>query len=347
MGGLPRPVVRAGSLGACGSVRGVSTLPTFDDVRRAAARIDGAARRTPAWSSDRLDEAAGCAVVLKCENLQRIGAFKIRGATNAVRVLLESGERPRALVAHSSGNHAQAVALAGREHGLPATILMPEDAPPEKLAATRALGADVRTYDRYREERTALADALAAELDAALIPPYDHPDVIAGQGTAALELFEDAGPLDALFVPVGGGGLLAGSALAASGVSSATRLIGVEPEASDDAKRSLESGALVEVSVAPTIADGQQAPLGALPFAVMRPLVERVVLASDDDLRAAMRLLFEATKLVAEPSGACGLAGLLRHRTALGLEGARVGVIVSGGNVSPERFAVLMAPPTA
>jgi threonine dehydratase len=320
----------------------VARAPAFEDVGAAAARIDGAALRTPACTSERLDAAAGCHIVLKCENLQRAGAFKIRGATNAIRALLERGHPISGVAAHSSGNHAQAVALAAREHGLAAAILMPSDAPPEKLEATRAYGADVVLYDRYREERTTLAAGLAEERGFALIPPYEHPDVIAGQGTAALELFEDAGPLDALVLPVGGGGLLAGSALAATGRCPSARIIGVEPEVADDARRSLAAGSVVHVDTAPTICDGQQAPIGELTFSVFRSLVDRVVAVADDDVRSAMQALFETAKLVVEPSGACGLAGLLRYRDELGLREARVGVILSGGNVSATRFASLV-----
>ena len=323
-------------------MRRVSRTPTFEDVWEAASRIDDAVLRTPAWSSDRLDAAAGCHVVLKCENLQRAGAFKIRGATNAIRALLGSGAPVRGVTAHSSGNHAQAVALAARENALPAAILMPQDAPEEKLAATRAYGAEVVLYDRYTQERTTLAAGMAEERGFALIPPYEHPDVIAGQGTAALELLEDAGPLDALVVPVGGGGLLAGSALAASAVAPATRVIGVEPEVADDARRSLEAGSIVHVPTAPTICDGQQAPIGELTLAVFGPVVDRIVAVPDDAVRAAMRVLFETAKVVTEPSGASGLAGILRHGEDLGLHGARVGIVLSGGNVSPERFASLV-----
>ena len=320
----------------------VARAPAFEDVEAAAARIDGAVLRTPACTSERLDALGGCHIVLKCENLQRAGAFKIRGATNAIRVLLERGDAIDGVAAHSSGNHAQAVALAAREHGLPAAILMPSDAPPEKLEATRAYGADVVLYDRYREERTTLAAGLAEERGYALIPPYEHPDVIAGQGTAALELFEDAGELDALVVPVGGGGLLAGSALAAARRCSTARVIGVEPDVADDARRSLAAGSVVHLATAPTICDGQQAPVGELTFSVFRSLVDGVVAVTDDDVRSAMRALFEASKLVVEPSGACGVAGLLRHRDALGLRDARVGVILSGGNVSADRFGSLL-----
>jgi threo-3-hydroxy-L-aspartate ammonia-lyase len=316
--------------------------PAFEDVEAAATRIDGAALRTPACASERLDAIAGCHVVLKCENLQRAGAFKIRGATNAIRALLERGRPVSGVAAHSSGNHAQAVALAAREHGLAAAILMPSDAPPEKLEATRTYGAEVVLYDRYREERSTLAARLAEERGYVSIPPYEHPDVVAGQGTAALELFEDAGPLDALVVPVGGGGLLAGSALAAAGCCPTARVIGVEPEVADDARRSLAAGSVVHVDTAPTICDGQQAPVGDLTFSVFRSLVDRVVAVADDDVRSAMRVLFEAAKLVAEPSGACALAGLLHHRDSLGLRDARVGVILSGGNVSAGRFAALV-----
>ena len=319
----------------------MSGVLTIEAIRASASRIAGAVVRTPVVRSERLDDLVGTQVLLKAENLQRVGAFKMRGATNAVRVMLEAGERPRGVVAFSSGNHAQAVALAAREHGLPAVILMPEDAPPEKRAATEAYGAEVRVFDRAAHDRAEMAEEVVRETGFALIPPYDDARVMAGQGTAALELFEDAGPLDALMVPIGGGGLIAGCAVAAAAVAPDCRVIGAEPDASGDSMRSLDAGTWQGEPSGPTIADGQQAPQGQLTFEVMRGLVERSVVVSDDDIAAAMRALFERAKLVAEPSGACGLAGLLRHAHDLGLAGARVGVVISGGNVAPERFAAI------
>ncbi|MGZ4148998.1 MAG: threonine ammonia-lyase [Actinomycetota bacterium] len=312
---------------------------TFDDVRAAETRIADAIVRTPALVSERLDDAIGAHVVLKAETLQRGGAFKIRGATNAIRSLLGIGERPNGIAAYSSGNHAQAVALAAREAGLPAAILMPEDAPPEKRDATIAYGAEVVTFDRYTEDRDARSHALAEDRGFALVPPYDDVRVIAGQGTVALELFEDAGPLDALFVPVGGGGLIAGCAVVAEALVPSCRVIAVEPDASGDTARSLATGTLVREAAGPTIADGQQAPQGLITWDVLRGRVERGVTVSDEDLAHAMALLFTHAKLVAEPSGACGLAGLVRHLGELGLRAAHVGVVLSGANISPERFS--------
>jgi threonine dehydratase len=317
-------------------------LLTVDDVRAAAARIADQVVRTPIVRSERLDELLGIEVLLKADNLQPMGAFKARGATNALRMMLEAGDAPRGVVAFSSGNHAQAVARAARAHGLPAVILMPEDAPPEKRTATEAYGAEVRAFDRAAHDRAEMAEAVVAETGYALIPPYDDVRVIAGQGTAALELFEDAGRLDALLVPVGGGGLIAGCAVVAEALAPACRVIGAEPEASGDTMRSLEAGAWLGEPAGATIADGQQAPQGRLTFEVMRGRVERAVTASDTDIAAAMRALFERAKLVAEPSGACGLAGLMRHAGALDLRGRRVGVVVSGGNVAPERFTAIV-----
>lgn len=317
-------------------------LVTIADVRVAAARIADLVVRTPVVHSPRLDDLVGASVFLKVESLQPMGAFKMRGATNAIRIMLEAGERPAGVVAFSSGNHAQAVALAAREHGLPAVILMPEDAPCEKRAATEGYGAEVRTFDRAAHDRAEMAEAVVAETGFALIPPYDDARVMAGQGTAALELFEDAGDLDALMVPVGGGGLIAGCAVVASSLAPGCRVIGAEPEASGDSMRSLSAGEWRGEPAGATIADGQQAPLGKLTFQVMNGMVERAVTASDDDIAAAMRALFERAKLVAEPSGACGLAGLVRHVDGLGLRGGRVGVVISGGNVAPERFAAIV-----
>jgi threonine dehydratase len=315
---------------------------TFDDVRAAETRIADAVVRTPSLVSELLDEAVGARVVLKAETLQRAGAFKIRGATNAIRSLLAGTERPKGIAAYSSGNHAQAVALAAREAGLPAAILMPEDAPPEKRDATIAYGAEVVTFDRYAEDRDARSRALSDERGFALVPPYEDERVIAGQGTVALELFEDAGPLDALFVPVGGGGLIAGCAIVAEALVPDCRVIAVEPEASGDTARSLATGTLVAEAAGPTIADGQQAPQGRLTWEVLRGRVERGLTVSDGDLARTMALLFTRAKLVAEPSGACGLAGVVSQVEDLGLRGAHIGVVLSGANISPERFASIV-----
>ncbi|WP_329342321.1 threo-3-hydroxy-L-aspartate ammonia-lyase [Streptomyces sp. NBC_00663] len=312
---------------------------TLDAVRSAADRLKGIAHRTPVLRSRTLDARVGAEVFLKCENFQRVGAFKFRGAYNAASRLTPE-QLARGIAAYSSGNHAQAVALAARELGSTAVIVMPEDAPPSKRAATAGYGAEIVSYDRYTGDRVAIAEALAAERGLALIPPYDHPHVMAGQGTAALELLEETGELDALLVPVGGGGLIAGSATAAKGLHPAVRIVGVEPEAGDDTKRSLEAGRRVAIPVPRTIADGQALHIpGELTFAVNQRLVDGISLVSDDEIRDAMRFAFEHLKIVVEPSGATPLAALLAGR----VEGLprRVGVIVSGGNVDAARFAEL------
>jgi threonine dehydratase len=315
---------------------------TLDDVKAAARRLAGVAHRTPVLTGRSLDEATGAArVLLKAENLQRVGAFKFRGAYNAV-ASLSPEERARGVATVSSGNHAQALALAARLHEAPAVILMPEDAPPNKLAATRGYGAEVVLFDRYASDREELLAALVAERGLTPIHPYDDYRVMAGQGTTALELIEDAGPLDILVVALGGGGLLAGCATAVAGLSPGTRVIGVEPEAGDDFVRSLAAGERVRIDVPRTIADGQQLPLpGELTFPVIQRLVDEVVTVSDDEIVDAMRLLFERVKTVAEPSGACAFAALLAGK--IDVAGKRVGVTITGGNVTAARFAELVA----
>jgi threonine dehydratase len=310
---------------------------SFDDVRGAAERLRGVVHRTPVATSRGLDERTGARVALKCENLQRIGAFKIRGAYNAIAQLSEE-QRRAGVVAFSSGNHAQGVALAARLLGAPATIVMPSDAPAAKLAATRGYGADVVTYDRERINRAELAESIANERGATVIPPYDHPAIIAGQGTAALELIEDAGALDVLLVPLGGGGLLAGSCLVARALAPNARVYGVEPQAGDDWVQSWRAGGIVTIPVPKTIADGQQtqAP-GDLTWPIVRSLAAGVVTVTDDEIRAAMRFAFERLKLVVEPSGASALAALLTGK--VDVQNANVGVILSGGNVDAARFA--------
>ena len=310
---------------------------TADDVRAAAARLRGVAHRTPVLTSRTLDERVGAQVFLKAENLQRSGAFKFRGAYNAISTLPHGA---KGVAAFSSGNHAQAVALAASLLDVPAVILMPEDAPPTKLAATRGYGAEVVTYDRYTQDRDALGRALADERGLALVPPYDHAAVMAGQGTAALELIEDAGSLDVLVTPVGGGGLLSGSATIARELLPDVRVVGVEPEAGDDMRQSLASGERVTIDVPRTIADGLQTTSpGALPFEVIQRLVDEVVTVRDEQLVEAMRFLFERLKIVVEPSGAAAVAALLARR----VEGSRIGVVLSGGNVGAARFAQLVA----
>lgn len=312
---------------------------TLDDVRDAAARLQGVAHRTPVLRSRTLDARVGAEVFLKCENLQRVGAFKFRGAYNAVSRLTPE-QLAKGIASFSSGNHAQAVALAARELGSSAVIVMPEDTPRSKREAAEGYGAQIVTYDRYTGDRVAIGAALAAERGLALIPPYEHPHVIAGQGTAALELLEDAGGLDLLLVPVGGGGLIAGSATAAKGLNDGVRVVGVEPTAGDDTKRSLAAGQRVTIPVPRTIADGQAAEVpGELTFSVNRRLVDDIALVSDDDIRAAMRFAFERLKTVLEPSGATALAAALSGR--LDDVPPRIGIILSGGNVDARRFAEL------
>jgi len=313
------------------------------DVEAAAARLAGVVHRTPVLRSRTLEERAGAAAVhLKAEPYQRTGSFKFRGASNKLATLGEAA-RAGGVGAVSSGNHAQAVALAARLHGAPATILMPADAPASKLAATRGHGAEVVTYDRYGQDREVLFAELCAERGLTPVHPFDDPVIMAGQGTAALELLEDAGDLDVLVVCLGGGGLLAGCATIARARLPGVRIVGVEPEAGDDWVRSLAAGERVHVPVPRTIADGQAAPApGALTFPVVSALVDEVVTVTDDEIRTAMRFLFERMKVVAEPSGASALAALLAGRVE-GADGARVGVTLSGGNVDPERFGRILA----
>jgi threonine dehydratase len=311
----------------------------LEDVRLAAARLHGVAHRTPVLSSRHLDALTGARVFLKAENLQRTGAFKFRGAANAV-ACLSAQERARGVATVSSGNHAQALALAARLEGVRATILMPADSPPNKLEATREHGAEVIEFDRYASDREALLAELVRERGLVAIHPYDDERVMAGQGTVATELLEQAGPLDLLLVCTGGGGLIAGCATAAKALQPAVRVVGVEPEAGDDTRRSLRAGERVRIPVPRTIADGQQLPIpGELTFEVVRRRVDDVVVASDAEIVAAMRVLFERVKTVVEPSGACALAALLAGR--VDASGLRVGVTLSGGNVSVSRFAEL------
>jgi len=316
---------------------GSPRLPTYDDVAAAARRLDGVANTTPVLTSRTLDQRLGARVFLKCENLQRVGAFKFRGAYNALSRLSPAARAAGAL-AYSSGNHAQAVALAGSLLGIDTTIVMPRDAPAVKLAATRGYGAEVVTYDRAHQRREKIGAHLAAEHGLALVPPFDHADVIAGQGTAARELLIHTGRLDLLLTPCGGGGLLSGSALAARALSPGCRVVGVEPAAGDDATRSFHSGRLVRVEDPDTIADGARtAALGDLTFPLVRRLVDDMVTVDDDALVEAMRFAFERMKLVIEPTGVLGLAALLRGWVA-GV-GGRVGVIISGGNVDARQLA--------
>ena len=315
---------------------------TYADVEAAARRLEGVAHRTPVATSGTFDRRAGCSAFFKCENLQRMGAFKFRGAYNALATL-GPDERKRGVVAFSSGNHAQAVALAGRLLGIEATIVMPADAPAVKVEATRGYGAKVVLYDRARgEDRAQIAARIAAEKGATVIPPFDHPAVIAGQGTAAKELLEETGPLDYLFVPTGGAGLLSGCALAAKHLSPGIRVIGVEPAAGDDAARSFRTKKLVSIDIPQTIADGARTQsLGALTFPLVLKHVDDIITVSDARLVEAVRFLWERMKLVVEPTGALAAAGVLEG--ALDVRGKRVGIVISGGNVDLGTVARLFA----
>ena len=311
------------------------------DVDRAAARLDSVAHRSPVVTSRLVDEQLGASVFLKCENLQRMGAFKFRGAYNALARLTPE-HRAAGVVAFSSGNHAQAVALAGQLLGIGATIVMPHDAPAAKVAATRGYGAEVIRYDRHAQDRANIAGQVAEERGAVLIPPYDHPDIIAGQGTAARELLAEVSDLDAVFVPLGGGGLLAGTALAVKAAAPNCRVFGVEPAAGDDGRQSVRSGSIVSIDVPDTIADGAQtSSIGEQNFEIIRRDVTDVLAVPDAALVAEMRLLATYTKLVVEPTGVLGLAGL--RSVANQFVGQRVGVVLSGGNLDLARYAALLA----
>ena len=321
----------------------MQTLPTFDDVRAATRRLEGHAHRTPVMTSTTADALLGAHIFFKCENLQRMGAFKFRGAFNAMS-MLNPAQQKAGVVCFSSGNHAQAVALSGRLLGIATTILMPADAPPLKIAATRDYcgeGGSVVLFDRFKDDREALANALATERGMSLIPPYNHVDVIAGQGTAAMELIEQVGQLDFLFVCTGGGGLLAGSALSARALSPHCKIYGVEPEAGNDVQQAFAKGEIVKIATPKTIADGAQTQsVGTLTFPMIQRDVDGIVTASDAQLVEGMKFFAERMKLLVEPTGALSFAAA-RH-AGLPIAGKRVGVIVSGGNVDLQRFAELV-----
>ena len=304
-----------------------------DDVRAAAERIRPLARRTPVFTSAGFDSEAGVRVFFKCENLQRGGAFKIRGAANLV-LSLPHESLAKGIVAYSSGNHAQATAIAARHVGVPATIVMPEDAPKSKMEATRARGAHIVTYNRFTDSREVIAQSILKESGATLVPPFDHPMIMAGQGTAAMELLEESGPFDALIAPVGGGGLLSGSACIAKAMNPSLRVFGAEPEGANDTFLSMIAGE--RISVHPdTIADGLRAPRpGQLTFPVIRALAERILLVTEEEIRAAVKFLLLRLKILAEPSGAVPVAAVLFRK--LPKEIKSVGVIISGGNVDYE-----------
>jgi threonine dehydratase/serine racemase len=314
----------------------VADLPVgLEDVRRAARRVAGLVRQTPVFTSRALDERTGCRVFLKCENLQRVGAFKMRGASNLM-LQLDADERRRGVVTHSSGNHAQAVALAARELGIRATIVMPENAPRVKREATAGYGATIVPCAPTQTAREEAVERVIRETGAVLVHPYDDARIVAGQGTAALELLDAAPDLDVLLAPVGGGGLLSGTALAALS-RPGLRVVGCEPEGADDARRSLETGVRVTEQTPRTICDGLRTVLGVLPFRILAALGVPVAVASDDEVREALLLLLERTKLVVEPSAAVPVAALLQGRVGAA-PGARVGVILSGGNVDLRAF---------
>ena len=318
------------------------TLPTYDDVRAAAERLRGNAHRTPVMSSRTINRETGAELFFKCENLQRMGAFKFRGAFNALSKF-DEGQRRAGVVTYSSGNHAQAIALSASLLGIPATIVMPNDAPAAKMAATRGYGGKVVIYDRYTEDREQIGRALAEKEGLTLIPPYDHPDVIAGQGTAAKELFEEVGELDALFVSLGGGGLLSGSALSTRALSPRCTLYGVEPEAGNDGQRSFRTGQIVNIDTPKTIADGAQTQhLGAYTFEIIKREVNDILTVTDAQLVDGMRFFAERMKLVVEPTGCLGVAAARAMKDSL--KGKRVGVIISGGNVDIDRYCALLAP---
>ena len=316
-------------------------LPTYDDVVAAAQRIEGHAHKTPVITSRTVNEEFGAEVFFKCENMQRMGAFKFRGAFNALSKFSPE-QRKAGVVAFSSGNHAQAIALSAKLLGIPATIVMPHDAPAAKVAATKGYGGTVVIYDRYKEDREQIGRGLAEKHGLTLIPPYDHPDVLTGQGTAAKELFEAVGELDAFFVPLGGGGLLSGSALATRALSPSCQLYGVEPEAGNDGQRSFRTGSIVHIDTPQTIADGAQTQhLGNVTFPIIHRDVTDVLTATDAQLVECMGFMASRMKLVVEPTGCLGFAAARQMKAEL--RGKRIGVLVSGGNVDLARFCSLLA----
>jgi threonine dehydratase len=315
----------------------MAKLPTYDDVAAAALRLQGQAHRTPVLRSSTADRLLGAQLFFKCENLQRMGAFKFRGAYNALSNL-DAQQRQRGVVAYSSGNHAQAVALAGGLLGVKAVIVMPHDAPAVKLEATRGYGAEVVLYRRDSDDREALTERLASERGLTMIPPFDHPHVIAGQGTAAKELIEDAGRLDYLLVPCGGGGLISGCAIAANHLSPGVKVIGIEPAAGDDVARSFHTRILQTVHNPDTIADGARtSSAGKLTFPLILHHVHGMLTVTDEELLRAMFYLWERMKLIVEPTGALAAAALLEGK--LDVRGKRVGVIISGGNADLKSLA--------
>ena len=314
---------------------------SFDDVAAAHARIGAFAHRTPVMTSTTADERVGAKLFFKCENFQRMGAFKFRGAYNAIAQFTPE-QRAKGVVAFSSGNHAQGIALSAKLLGVKAVILMPTDAPAIKVAATRGYGAEVVLYDRYTQDRDAIGRGLAEDRGLTLISPYDHPHVMAGQGTAAKELIEETGPLDVLITPLGGGGLLSGCATAAKAMSPGCKVIGVEPEDGNDGQQSFRSGKIVTIETPKTIADGAQTQfLGKFTFPVIQQRVDDVLTVSDAELASAMKFFAIRMKMIVEPTGCLGAAAAFGSQ--LDLKGLRVGIVLTGGNVDMARFASLIA----
>lgn len=317
------------------------TLPDYNDIVAAAERIADYANKTPVMTSRTVNEEFGAEVFFKCENFQRMGAFKFRGAMNALRQFTPQ-QRTAGVVTFSSGNHAQAIALSAKLLGIPATIIMPHDAPAAKVAATKGYGGNVVIYDRYTEDREKIGQNLAEKQGLTLIPPYDHPHVIAGQGTATKELIEEVGPLDALFVCLGGGGLLSGSALAARHLSPDCMIYGVEPEAGNDGQQSFRSGSIVHIDTPKTIADGAQTQhLGQYTFAIIQQNVNDILTVSDTELVTAMKFIAERMKIVVEPTGCLGFAAARARKSEL--QGKRIGIIISGGNVDISHYGAFLA----
>ena len=317
------------------------TLPDYNDVAAAAERIADYANKTPVMTSRTVNEEFGAEVFFKCENFQRMGAFKFRGAMNALRQFTPQ-QRAAGVVTFSSGNHAQAIALSATLLGIPATIIMPHDAPAAKVAATKGYGGKGVTYDRYTEDREKIGRDLAEKQGLTLIPPYDHPHVIAGQGTATKELIEEVGQLDALFVCLGGGGLLSGSALAARHLSPDCIIYGVEPEAGNDGQQSFRSGKIVHIDTPKTIADGAQTQhLGNITFPIIQQNVNDILTVSDDELVASMKFIAERMKIVVEPTGCLGFAAARARKAEL--RGKKIGIIISGGNVDISRYSEFLA----
>ncbi|WP_204525951.1 threo-3-hydroxy-L-aspartate ammonia-lyase [Citrobacter cronae] len=317
------------------------TLPDYNDIVAAAERIADYANKTPVMTSRTVNEEFGAEVFFKCENFQRMGAFKFRGAMNALRQFTPQ-QRAAGVVTFSSGNHAQAIALSAKLLGIPATIIMPHDAPAAKVAATKGYGGNVVIYDRYTEDREKIGQDLAEKQGLTLIPPYDHPHVIAGQGTATKELIEEVGPLDVLFVCLGGGGLLSGSALAARHLSPDCVVYGVEPETGNDGQQSFRSGNIVHIDTPKTIADGAQTQhLGQYTFAIIQQNVNDILTVSDTELVTAMKFIAERMKIVVEPTGCLGFAAARARKSEL--QGKKIGIIISGGNVDISRYGELLA----